>query len=43
MMTFWRFLYYRLKLSALRTVIFTVLSTAICLLGIYVENKSENA
>ena len=43
MMTFWRFLYYRLKLSALRTVIFTVLSTAICLLGIYVANKSENA
>lgn len=42
MTTFWRFLYYRLKSSALRTVIFTVLSTAICLLGIYMENKSDN-
>lgn len=42
MTTFWRFLYYRLKSSALRTVIFTVLSTVICLIGIWNENQSDD-
>lgn len=41
MKIFFRYLSYRLKSSALRTLIFTALSVAICLIGISEGNASE--